>query len=463
MFLRDTSDILNRTAIIDAFGNQFTYGELETLSLEYKKFIPERSLVMILCDYSVETVAFYYCQMTNHVVPILVDKNLDNELLLRLIKTYEPQFIWCWHGIMSILPEQLPDIVIQREAHVLIHMSFERCNINPKLALLLTTSGSTGSSKLVRLSYKNLRSNSEAFAASIGLHKNDRGITTMPMHYCFGLSVLHMHWIYGACIYITEYSMINIKFWNFFEDSNITNFFGVPYTFDMLKQIDFLEKEYNSLRFLLLGGGKLSNELQIEFGKKLREKNIKFYIGYGQTEATTCISTLSYKKVEEKLGSIGRPLSGINISVENPNEKDEGELVCTSQSVSLGYAVDKRDLARGDDNAGCLYTGDIVYVDEEGDIFIKGRKSRFVKILGARVSLDELETILMECFTNVQFACVGKDNKIRIYYSKKGIEKDILQFCKKKISIPRKMVECYFINELPYLSNGKVNYKDLEI
>ncbi len=462
MFLRDTGNISERTAIIDAFGKQFTYGELERLSMEYQAQIPERSLAMILCDYSIETVAFYYCQMSNHVVTMLVDKNLNKELLTRLIQTYEPQFIWCAHKVKDQLKDFAAQIVLQRDGHALVRTPFQPYRMNPKLALLLTTSGSTGSLKLVRLSYENLRCNIRAFIKTVELKESDRGITTMPMHYCFGLSVLHMHWMLGACIYITEYSVMNIKFWKFFEKSRITSLFGVPYTLNMLRQVGFLDKEYHFLRFVLQGGGKLTDQIQTEFGMRLKEKGIRFYTAYGQTEATTYISVLSYKKVIEKTGSVGEPLPGIDISVLNPNGQGEGELVCQGAVISLGYADDKKDLALDDENKERLYTGDIVSVDQEGDIFIKGRKARFVKVLGARISLDELESVLTRRFLEIPFACVGEDDRIRIYCSKEGLEESILGFCRERLSLPGKVTECRYIEKLPYLGNGKIDYQYLK-
>ncbi len=463
MFLRDTKAISERTAIADAYGKQYTYGKLDGMSSEYKKYISKRSLVVILCDYSIETVAFYYCQMVNHAVPILIDKNLETSLALKIINAYEPQYIWCRDEARELFQEILSSIALQEKEHLLIRTSFEPYKMNTKLALLLTTSGSTGSLKLVRLSYENLRNNIKAFVERIGISKEDRVITTLPMHYCYGLSLLHMHWLMGASVYVTEYSMLDVRFWDFFEDSKITNFAGVPYTYQILKQIGFLDKRYDSLRFMTQGGGKLSEEQQEEFGIKLRQKNVQLYICYGQTEATTYISALDYEKVVKKLGSVGSPFPGIKLSVKKPNDKGEGELVCMGKSISLGYAGDKRDLALDDENGECLHTGDIVFIDDEGDVFIKGRSSRFVKILGERISLDEMEAALSEYFMPVQFVCVGSDDRIRIYYLREGMEDDVLAFCRRKFSLPRKMIECRFIKELPYTSSGKLNYKALMI
>ncbi len=461
MFLRDTGNICNRTAIADAFGNEFTYGGLETLSSEYKNYVPERSLVMILCDYAIESVAFYYCQMVNHAVPMLMDKNLKPDLLLKIIRVYEPQFIWCTPGFANLLGDLVSDVIMRRGNHLLVKTRCKQYKIYARLALLLTTSGSTGSLKFVRLSYENLRCNIKAYTEKLDIREDDRGITTLPMHYCYGLSILHMHWMVGACVYVTDSSMLDISFWDLFESARITDFAGVPYTYDILKQIGFLDRKYESLRFMTQAGARLSDERQREFGTKLQARGVKLYLCYGQTEATTYISLLDHEKAVEKTGSVGAPIPGVAISVINANDRGEGELVCEGPSVSLGYAVGHSDLIRGNDHAGYWNTGDIVYVDREGDLFIKGRKSRFVKILGARVSLDDLEITLTENFPGEKFACAGEDNKIRIYYLKDSLEKEIMKFCSKELSIPRKMLECRFIKEIPYTDRGKIAYTKL--
>lgn len=459
MFLRDTTVIRNREAIIDEFDHKFTYGELEALSAEYKKNIPARSLVLILCDYAIETVAFYYCQMTNHAVPILVDKKIKQEILLKIIKTYEPEFIWVPSGMENIL-----GVAAKKKweigKHVLLTSSFGKCEMDSRLALLLTTSGTTGSIKFVRLSYDSLLHNIQSFGERVGICEDDRGITVLPMYHCFGLSFLHMQWLVGAAVYVTDCSVLDVGFWNLFSKGKITNFFGVSYTFEILKQIEFLEKDYPYLRFIVQGGAKMSNERKKEFSEKLKKKKIRLYIGYGQTEATTCISLLC-ERIKEKMASVGEPIAGITIVVENPNDAGVGELVIKGKSVSLGYAFGREDLARGDDNAGCLHTGDMVYVDTEGDIFIQGRKSRFIKILGERISLDEMETVLAEHFSGIEFACAGEDDKIVIFYTGIHKEKEILRFCCREFSIPGKLAECCSIKELPRTNTGKINYSEL--
>ena len=462
MFLRDTSDILDRIAIVDSNETQLTYGQLENMTVEYNRIIPTRSLVMILCDYQIDTVSFYYCQMNSHVVPILVDPKLEEELLCCLIETYEPEYIWCSPKMVDVLLRFRKSYVYQTEQHIIIKTKYESFEFDPELALLMTTSGSTGSSKMVCMSYENLRVNMSDFVRRIELQMDDRAITTLPMFYCYGLSILHMHWLVGATIYITDDSLLNVRFWEFFEKSKITNFPGVPYVYDILLQIGFFDKNYPSLRFLTQAGAKLSEDKQIYIAKKLMEKNIRFYLVYGQTEATTYISVLDYRKALDKLGSVGTALSSLAVFIREPKKDGIGELVCKGKSVSQGYAEKKEDLLECKRNYEVLETGDLAYIDGDGDIFLKGRSKRFVKILGARISLDEMEQILNQHYSENEFVCVGIDNHVKIcYMGNKLMERDVITFCVKKFNLKKSMLECKKVDSFLRTSTGKLQYQSL--
>lgn len=461
MFLRDTAAISSRIAIVNEEEDRYTYGELDELSSEYGAKIPTRSLVLILSDHSIETVAFYYCQMVNHVVPILIDRNLNEELLSRIIKSYEPQFIWCEWKDRDKLRGFISKKIFQRGDYAVLQTAYSNIKIHSELALLLTTSGSTGSLKMVRLSYDNLREESKGLGEALCIKEDDKGITSMPMHFSYGLSLMHTHWMVGACMCVSELSMLNIDFWKIIRKEKITNLSGVPYTYDILKQIGFLDHTYESMRFMTQGGGRLSDEQQREFGEKLQEKGVELYLLYGQTETMGAITALAHEKILKKIGSVGKAISGIDISVTNPDEQGVGELVCKGKCISMGYCLGKFDLMRGNDNAGNLNTGDEGVVDNEGDLFIKGRKSRFVKILGIRINLDELESILASYLGVARLACIGSDNDICIYHLGDCKEKEILEFCTRKISIPRSMVRCKLIEQFPYTGSGKIKYVDL--
>ena len=129
MFLRDTAAISSRIAIVNEEEDRYTYGELDELSSEYGAKIPTRSLVLILSDHSIETVAFYYCQMVNHVVPILIDRNLNEELLSRIIKSYEPQFIWCEWKDRDKLRGFISKKIFQRGDYAVLQTAYSNIKI----------------------------------------------------------------------------------------------------------------------------------------------------------------------------------------------------------------------------------------------------------------------------------------------------------------------------------------------
>lgn len=456
MFLNKKNINLSAIAIKDAYGNALSYFELEKLAEEYEKIIKSRSLVMILCDYEIDTIAFYYCMLVNQTVPILVDAHLKEEMLEQLIRRYNPQYIWKSTNTGH-------KIAVKHRNHVLLKRHDEMIDMHQDLALLLTTSGSTGSSKLVRISYDNLLSNARTCSEHVMLREDDATITTLPFYYCYGLSVIHFHWYMGATVYVTDWPMTSEKFWKFFKQSGITNFATVPYHFEIMNKIGFIKKDYPSLRFLMEGGGKLQGEQQNFWGKILKDKNIRFYILYGQTEGTAILSGIPYKKALEKMGSIGLALTGYTSEIDHADENGVGELIFRGDSVSMGYAEKKEDLARGDENNGILYTGDLAYVDEEGYIYLKGRKKRFVKILGARVSLDEMENIIQRYYPQYSIVCAGGDNHIVLFYEDEVDEKELIRFCEKKFLIKRKMVEAKKIDKIPRNSYGKVKYSELNL
>ncbi len=456
MFLRETDTIKDRIAIEDKDQKRLTYSELDALSKAYLWKIPERAVVFILCDYHMDTVAFYYCMMNNHVVPLLLDRELDTQLLEDLIRVYHPQFLWIPKS-RGIFSERYVSVE-ESDEHVLLATEWPTYPLYEHLALLLTTSGSTGSQKLVRISYENLISWSNAMISALRLREDDKAITTLPMNYCYGLSVMLMHWMAGATVCVTALSVLNVGFWDFLAKSKATNFAGVPFTYKMLEKIHFLEKEYPSLRFLTQAGGKLSEEKQMLFGRELGSKGIEFYITYGQTEGVCLMTYVPCRHVTEKLGSIGIAVDGLSAYVEG---EPLGELMIEGGCVSLGYAGGWADLAKGDENKGILHTGDLAYMDEDGYIYLKGRKRRFIKLLGIRVSLDEVESILNKEFPDCEFACTGEDDCLKIYGAGDVAMDAVSDVCRRRLGMERKMLMVSMVDKLPRNSSGKLLYSEL--
>ena len=453
---------ISNIAVLDDNGKVYTYGDLEKLKEVYGSCIQERSLVLVLCDYNIETASFYYCMMRLENVPMLLDAKLDGALLENILMQYEPNYIW----ISKKRQEQLEiggTIIKETDGYVLLSYCNERIEVHPDLGLLLTTSGSTGSPKFVRLSKEGIIYNANIAVNMFRLSPMDRAITAVPMNFSYGLAAIHMQWLAGGSMLFTEKSMLNPSFWPLLNEYKVTNFGGVPFNYDMMLKAGFLEKDFPTLRFITEAGGKLSEKNQKIFGEALKRKGIGFYIAYGITEGTGWLTCLPLERMLEKPGSIGSVVKGMQAVLEDADENGESELCFVGKSISMGYAAKKEDLCLADENQGYLKTGDIAYMDEDGDIFLRGRKTRFIKILGKRVSLDEAQNILNIEFSLCQFAVTGKDDSMWIFFSGEGEEKEIKVFCERKFSISRQMIQVQHMETLPFSSSGKLLYEKLEM
>jgi len=455
----------NNGSVIDENGILYKVRDILQYGDEVFFDIPSRSLVLLFCQNTVDSLFFYINCIERKVVPILIDAQSDYSLTENIIERYNPDFIIA------------PTTFSNNFSNYFCINNFKSYNIfknnenivkllDPILSLLLSTSGTTGSPKLVRLSYSNLVSNASSICGYLNITDKDRAISSLPMNYSFGLSIINSHLFVGGSILMTMESITQRKFWNIFDEFKVTSLSGVPYTFEILKKFRLLNFELPSLKKLTQAGGKLSNDLIEYFADYSRNKGIDFIVMYGQTEGTARLSYLPSEFINTKLGSIGRPIPGGRFHlVDEKGVKIEasetpGELIYTGPNVMLGYADKLDDLFDGDVNQGVLSTGDIAYFDFDGFYFIVGRIKRFIKIFGNRINLDELEQLLKK--SGVDSACVGKDNLLLVYLlleENKIIAKDILS---KKLGIHPSAIELRIIQEFPKNESGKTLYSQLQ-
>lgn len=426
--------------------------------------ISSGSLVLLLCQNQYESIFFYINAIERGVVPILVDAESDASLVNGLVKEYHPDYIFT----PSTKWAQFENYLVGHHLRNYTLLKSERqssVTLHPELALLLSTSGTTGSPKLVRLSYNNLVSNASSISEYLGLDSSETAISSLPMNYSFGLSIINSHLFVGGSVVMTTESITQRGFWGLFKNFKVTSLSGVPYTFDILKKFRLLNAELPSLKMLTQAGGKLSNELIEHFAQFSTNKGIQFFIMYGQTEGTARLSYLHPQFTIEKLGSIGRPIPNgeFHIIDENGNKIDQpgaaGELVYTGPNVMLGYAECKADLTLGNENKGRLHTGDIALFDDDGFYFIVGRIKRFIKLFGNRVNLDELERLLLD--REVKSACIGKDNALVIYILKPEYNDLVKDFLTQKLGIHFSVFDIRFIEEIPKNASGKTLYSKL--
>lgn len=284
--------------------------------------------------------------------------------------------------------------------------------IHPDLALLLSTSGSTGSPKLVRLSHENVVANAEAIAAALGLTAADRGITSLPLHYCFGLSVLHSHLAVGGSVALTDGSVLDDELWAR-VDAGVTSLAVVPHMVELMETTGVLERDHPSLRAVIQAGGRMAPERARRTAELGRRHGWDLRVMYGQTEATARIAVAAPGLALRAPDAVGSAVPGTEVVLDTSvpeAESGSGEVVVRGPGVMLGYAEHVDDLALGR-MVSELRTGDLGRL-EDGVLRIVGRRSGFVKVLGLRIDLTQVERTLEESGLT---ACVtGDDHGLRV-------------------------------------------------
>lgn len=433
---------------------EITYKDIDENVITLSKLIRKGRLALLLAKNSIGSIVSYVGCIKNDVPVAILDAHKDSDFISQIINQYHPEYI--------ILPSEdvakySGEVIGSIYDYVIIQLESTNYPISDKLALLLTTSGSTGSPKFVRLTKKNIQSNAESIARYLELSSNERPITSLPMYYSYGISIINSHFVVGATIILTEESVVSPDFWNLAKEQKATSVSGVPYTYDMFKQMRVLDMDIPSLRTYTQAGGKMSKENVAYFADKCKEKGKRLVVMYGQTEASPRISYLPFEKVSEKPDSIGIPIPGVELSIS-----EDGELVCKGDNVFQGYAESFEDLDKSDEQHGVLYTGDMARKDNDGFYYIIGRKKRFVKVYGNRIGLDELEQLISKKFGKV--VCVGIDDHVTIYSENKNVSgNDLISYVSDKMKINSIAFSFRHIQSFPYSETGKIIYKNLSV
>lgn len=408
-------------ALISDTGEQLTYGELRQRVEEKAATLQPHILQFCLCRNDIDSLITYLACLKAQAPVVLLDANKDAETIDNLRQIYKPGSTSC----------------------------------HPDLALCLTTSGSTGSPKFVRLTQKNILSNALSIADYLHIDEQERPITMLPMYYSYGLSIINSHLIKGATILLTDKTYAQREFWTFLKENNATSMSGVPYTWEMLRRLRFFRMNLPSVKTMTQAGGKLSQDIAKDYIDNAAAAGKRFIVMYGQTEATARMSYLPWESAQTKYASIGVAIPGGQFSLA-----DDGELIYQGENVSMGYAECADDLQKGDENHGVLYTGDLARVDEDGYYYIIGRKKRFVKVWGNRCNLDAVEQIVKQIAKDC--AVVGVDDKITVFVTADGLANDIRSLLAAKTGLNPQAFEVRQIECIPVKDSGKVDYQTLQ-
>ncbi|GAB7192429.1 AMP-binding protein [Kineococcus sp. NUM-3379] len=431
-----------RTALVGGSGDgrwELTYAELAARAGRLARRLgPVRRLVLVEGANDLDALTAYLGALAGGHVVLLVPPG----------------------GAAPLVGAYDPDVVLARgrEGWALTERRAGSAHeLHPDLALLLSTSGSTGSPKLVRLSAGNVQANAESIARYLGIRDTDRAVTTLPVHYCYGLSVVHSHLLRGAALVLTSLSVVDRCFWDLVRAERCTSFAGVPYTFDLLERAGFEHMSLPHLRYVTQAGGRLAPERVRRYAELGRRAGWDLFVMYGQTEATARMAYLPPHLAVSAPEAIGVPVPGGRFRLEPVPEAGPGvgELVYSGPNVMLGYAEDPADLALGR-TVEELRTGDLGRRRPDGLFEVVGRRSRFVKLFGLRVDLGHAERVLDAA--GVTAACVGVGEELVVAVPEGRESGAAVRVVARELGLPAHAVRVCRLPELPRLPSGKVDY-----
>lgn len=464
MFLNLDKRAKDDLIAIDSSDSRLSCGELLAEKDKIEKLMASRSVVFALCNNTIGALAAYLNTVMLGSVPVMLSSKIDRELLESLYDVYRPAYVWLPEK--DEVPFEKVETVYEAFGYRLVKTGFEQYNIHEELQLLMTTSGSTGSPKLVRYKNGNLEANAKNVAKAFGWTAQERPLCDLAMNYTMGLNVVNTHIYAGATVYLTNENIMSAPYWDFIKKYQLTNLTGVPFGYELMLKLRFTRMDLPYLTTLSQGGGKLSDKTFRTLAEFAQQSGKRFIATFGTTETAARMTLLDPELALKKTGSIGKAIPEGKLMLIDDDGKEvteaekEAELVYSGPNVTMGYAVCREDLAKGDEFCGTYHTGDIAKRDEDGCFYIVGRKSRFLKMLGYRVSLDQTERLVKDNF-NIEVACTGNDDKLIVYITQQDKKDEIISFISEKTGFYRSLFEVRVIDEIPKNETGKVMYKNL--
>lgn len=454
MFLDLDKKPKDKVAVIDDSGQSITYGEICDFAQEFAKYLPQRSLIFLLSENRIGSLLGYTAALNNRIVPLIISAATEEGLYNHLYELYQPEFLW-----MPQAKAEGKEAVFSAWDYCLVKTGNKPTSLYDELSLLLPTSGSTGSPKLVRHSYCNIEANADNVRRLFKLDGSEKAMAILPMHYTMGLSVIASHLLAGATLLLSGRSLLDKGFWTTLKEA--TSFTGVPYSYEILTKMRFTRMDLPNLKVITQGGGKLTEAMWNTLAQYAKDKGKQFIATYGQSECTARMAYLPPELATEKICSIGIAEPGGQLSIvdDNGNETFEGEaqgeMVYRGENVTLGYATCREDLLKGDENHGVMHTGDLARRDADGCYFIIGRLKRFLKIYGLRIGLDEVERMIKAEY-NTDCYCKGDDEKLVVLVTDAHLQEVLPAFIEEKTHLFHQRIEVQVVKEILRNEAGKV-------
>ncbi|MBV9448705.1 MAG: AMP-binding protein [Streptosporangiaceae bacterium] len=440
-----------------------TYGELAGLTGEFEQALRHDEKALVLCagDRDLPTVTAYLAALRmGHAVAFLPASN-------EILSAYQPEFVVPAPGSET----GLADLGYRPAAETAAgKMIFKRDSsqaageIYMDTALLLATSGSTGSPKTVRLSCSGLAGNTAAIISALGITAAERAPTTLPIRHAYGLSVLNTHLLAGASIVLGDRSPLSLATWDHLIRSGATSFAAVPTTYAAFGPAHASLLGRSKIRTMTQAGARLGDELTMRLAQMMDQRDGRFFVMYGQTEASSRIACLDPANLPRRLGSVGTAVPGGTITIRPaPTHAravpGEGAVHYRGPGVMLGYATGRADLCRGAE-VDVLDTGDLGYL-RDGYLYLTGRTKRIVKVLGVRTSLDDLERMVERPGHPTAVIC-GTDDVVHLVGAgDAAVHEQQRRQLAESLGVPSRHVVFRHVGHLPRTPGGKVDYRRL--
>ncbi|WP_054740289.1 class I adenylate-forming enzyme family protein [Cellulosilyticum ruminicola] len=358
-----------------------------------------------------------------------------------------------------------------------LEKDYEEGEMSPEdTAQVIFTSGTKGTPNGVCLSHNNLLANMKQIVSRIDIKESDKMLVIIPFYYSYGNSLILSHLERGASLVLNDNSLLPLFILNDLKNHKCTSIAGVASNFIMLlKRSKFLEEDIPSLRYVTLAGEPVSDWVL----KQLDKKELDIYVMYGQTEATARISILRASEYSKKPGSVGKPLDGEVIRIVDSDNNvlpsgEFGEVIVSGPNIMKGYLNDPEFTAEKIKD-GFLYTGDFGALDEEEYLYIKGRKDEMIKVGGERIFPIEIEKVILSLEGVKEVGVIGvqeaSEDKLSHYLGasiyafvvpdKELQEKQVIDYCKERLSIHKVPHKVVFVEKLTRTATGKLKRNQL--
>ncbi|MBV2245988.1 MAG: AMP-binding protein [Lentimicrobium sp.] len=473
----ETSGGLSKEAVVGRESITYTdlFTQVNKTAAQLQQQFGEENLILLLSENSVFCIVAYLAIIKSGNIciplnPAIETENLDKVLLKTkstlafASKRYEKRFTDYDFTVFN--NDTIHTWGLENEMEMEASENFDE----QRLAEIIFTSGSTGDQKGVMITHRNIIANTNSIIAYLHLTQEDIIEVVMPFYYCYGLSLLHTHLKVGGAVHMNN-SFIFVG--GVIDDLNrykCTGFAGVPSHFQILlrKTRDFKHTRFETLRYVTQAGGKLHNAFISEFTETFPD--IKFYVMYGQTEATARLSYLPPEDLAHRLGSLGKGIPDVQLKVVNNQGEpvkpgETGEIIAKGENVMKGYFQDERG-TRETIRDGWLYTGDMATVDEDGYIYMQSRAKEIIKVRGIRISPKEIEAVIVNYPGVIDCSIVSETDDITgealkaiVYVNESDLdqfsEEAIRQYCATKLSAAKVPAKVVFDTRLAFNAAGK--------